>query len=348
MGVDGIRQAGAVNQMFRALSRYGAGLVKRLLLIVLAVFSLLWVVPTAGAAEIQQPEEQLEIELHAKGGYAVYAILRPRRDVAVLFSERGERQAETRGGRWSGVNYAAEAPAEALAGFVHVRIGHVAALRGHFVADKPPRVGHNSRFCRGRRPVSESGHFAGRIVFRGDRGYLRLRRSRAAAYRSRTFDLRCQKGHAHHEYHPIPGLFGYVEPPMSIFGPEPNFLFAQARTKHRTFQFLAERHPREPSTTFKAAVFEWLPGDVATTRFLEVSRVRNSTFQFDEAERRPRRATVAPPAPFSGKATYSRKRHSLRGNLRASFLGETLRITSGGADAEICRSLPSEPSWVCG
>jgi hypothetical protein len=103
----------------------------------------------------------------------------------------------------------------------------------------------------------------------------------------------------------------------------------------------------EQSSTFRAAVLEWLPGDVATTRWVEASRVAAAAFQVDESERHPRTAMVAPPLPFHGEATYRRERQQLRGNLRVSFLGESLRITGHGADAEICRATPEESSWLC-
>lgn len=308
---------------------------------------LLSVAPAAQAAEIQRPEEQLTLELHGKQGFAVYFLLYPNRHVAIMSSQRGIYQAEAPHGRWLGAAYAVHASPGALAGVVHLRLGQVGSLRGHFVADESPHVRHHNPFCRGRASLSESGHFVGRIVFRGDGGYLNLSARRANAYRSRSFRLRCRNGHAHHEYHPFPGLFGYLEPPMIISSQDSTFLLAHTKTKHRVLEFQAAHHLREQSTTFRAAVLEWLPEHVATMRWVEASRVAASAFQVDESERHPRTATVTPPAPFHGEAIYTRERQKLRGNLRASFLGESLRITGHGAEAELCRGTPEEPSWLC-
>lgn len=303
--------------------------------------------PMAWGAEIQRPEEHLTLEVHGKAGFVVYFQLEPQRHVAVVSSQKGGSRIEARRGRWLGAAYAAHAAADDLSGQVHLRLGNVAMLRGHFVAEGPPRHGHHNHFCRGRAPSFESGRFIGLIVFRGDGGYLRLHARRATAYRSRSFRLRCSQGHAHHEHNLIPGLFGYVSPPLEFSNENSTFLFAHMKTAHRVLDFQALHFLREQSTTFRAAALEWLPGEVATTRWVEASRVAEDLFRVDEAERHPRTATVAPPLPFQGEATYRRESQRLRGNLRVSFLGENLRIVGHGAEAELCRATPQEPNWLC-
>jgi len=303
--------------------------------------------PMAQAAEIQRPEEHLTLEVHRKAGFVVNFQLDPQDHVAVVSSQKGGNRIETPRGRWLGAAYAAHASTDDLSGEVHVRLGHVARLQGHFEPVGLPRRGHHSHFCRGRAPLYDSGRFVGRIVFRGDGGYLRLHAGRANAYRSRSFRLRCSHGHAHHEHNFLPGLFGYIAPLVGFSSRNSTFLFAHVKTKHRVFNFQALHYLREQSTTFTASVLEWLPGEVATTRWVEASRVAASDFQVDETERHPRTATVAPPWPFRGEATYRREAQRLSGDLRVSFLGENLRITGHGADAELCRATPEEPSWLC-
>lgn len=119
------------------------------------------------------------------------------------------------------------------------------------------------------------------------------------------------------------------------------------KTGQRVLDFQALHCLRERSTTFRAAALEWLPEEVATTRWVEVSRVAENLFQVDEAERHPRTATGAPPLPFNGEATYRRERQKLLGDLRVSFLGENLRLASHDVEAEICRGTPEEPDWLC-
>lgn len=303
--------------------------------------------PAVQAAEIQRPEEQMALELRGKHGFAVYFQLYPRRRVAEVSSQRGGNRLETRRGRWLGASYATHASSDALSGEVHLRLGHVAELKGRFVAAGPPRRGSHSHFCRGRSPLRESGHFVGRIAFRGDGGYLRLHAHQARAYRIRSFRLRCAQGHAHHEHHLVSGLFGYIAPPLDISSENSTFLFAHRKTRRRVVDFQALHYLREPSTTFRAAALEWLPEGVATTRWVEVSRVAASAFQVEEGERHPRTASVSPPLPFSGEATYLRGSSQFRGNLRVAFLGENLRLASRDAEAELCRGTPEEPNWLC-
>jgi hypothetical protein len=304
-------------------------------------------VPVAQAVEIQPPEEHLTLELHGKAGFVVYFELKPQQHVAVVSSQKGSNRIELRRGRWLGAAYATHSSFGALTGEVHLRVGHVGILQGHFVADEPPRRGSRSHFCRGRSPLNESGHFVGRIAFRGDGGYLRLHAHRARAYRTRSFRLRCAQGHAHHEHNLVPGLFGYIAPPLDISNQNSTFLFAHVKTRRRVVDFQALHYLREQSATFRAAALEWLPEGVAATRWVEVSRVASSTFQVEEAERHPRTASVSPPLPFHGEATYLRENRQLRGNLRVSFLGENLRLASRDVEAELCRSTPEEPDWLC-
>lgn len=159
------------------------------LLVLLAVGT-----PMAHTAEIQQPEEHLSLELRRKTGFVVYFQLEPQLHVAVVSSQKGGDRLGGRRNRWLGAAYAAHAPAADLSGQVHLGIGHVGILRGHFVADGLPRRGHHNHFCRGRPPLFESGHFVGRIVFRGAGGYLTVHAHQARAYRSRSFRLRCARG----------------------------------------------------------------------------------------------------------------------------------------------------------
>lgn len=303
--------------------------------------TLLLAASSARAVEIQRPEEGLELELHAKHGFVVYALLHPRQHVAVIEAQRGVKRSERKGGRWLGDGYAAHMPAESLGGAVDLRIGHVARMRGRFVASKPPRFGQRNPSCRGRRSVVESGYFAGAISFHGDGGYLRLSRRRALAYRSRSFMLRCKDGHADHPAHNfLPGLFGYIEPPMDFSNSDGTFLFSHWTAHHRATELMVLHHLYEQSTTFKAAVLEWLPGGVAATLWVEVSRVAEKAFEIDETERHPETASLFPPAPFAGQAEYSRRRGSLRGDLTVHFLGRRLPLTSPIAEAEVCLHTP--------
>lgn len=287
------------------------------------------------SAEIQRPDETVYINLRTGQGYEVVAVLYPRRDVAVLHVEKGEPEVE--GSRWTGAAYAVHPPLGAFKRGIDLRIGGLARIKGRFVPDGPPEVGRHNRYCEGHGPVYESGQFRGRIVFRGEAGYLRVNSSRAEEHIMRSFKLRCEQGRAAKFQNRIPGLFGYIESPAGTFSNrDGTILAAGTRSEHRVTQFFALHHLFEQSSTFKAATLEWLPGEIAATRWAEVWRVAVETFTLTPPEEHPASAAVRPPAPFSGEATYSRASHHLEGDLSVSFPGLKLPLASPTSKAGTC------------
>ena len=58
-------------------------------------------------------------------------------------------------------------------------------------------------------------------------------------------------------------------------------------------------------------------------------------------------ATVRPPAPFTGWATFTRRRHDVRGTWRGSLAmpilgGEPVELTGGGFRAYIHKGVPQD------
>jgi hypothetical protein len=317
----------------------------RLCIVVAAAF-LCWAAPAT--AEVQRPEETAYIHVHTRHGYELVFGLYPRRGVVTVYAERGE--PEVKGGKWSGAAYAVHSPPGAFAHGVDFSVGDIAKVRGHFVSVGTPRVGRRNRFCSGPAPVTESGVFRGRILFKGEGDYLRVRVHRAPEYVSRSFKLHCKHGHAGKFQNLVPGLFGYLGNPAGTFSNRDG-TFPTARTRddpdHRVTEFFAFHHLFEQSSTFKAATLEWLPGEVAAVRWAEVWRVAVKTFTLAPPERHPASATVRPPAPFKGEAIYSRASHHLEGDLSVSFPGLTLPLASPSSDAGTCALTRQMLERVC-
>jgi hypothetical protein len=298
-----------------------------------AVALLVWAAPAD--AEVQRPDEVAYITLRPGGGYELVVALYPRRNVAVVYAERGE--PELKEARWSGAAYAVHPAPGAFEDGIDLDIGKVAKVQGHFIPDGPADAGHHSRFCDGRAPVSESGHFQGRIVFRGEGGYLRVRARRAEEHVSRSFRLRCKHGHAEKFKNLFPGLFGYLGSPAGTFSNrDGTILFVHTRDDRRITEFAALHHLSEQSSTFKAATLEWLPGEVAAMRWAELWRVAVQTFTTSLPQLHPATATVRPLAPFDGEATYSRATHGFEGDLSVDFPGLELPLAAPTSDAGIC------------
>jgi hypothetical protein len=287
------------------------------------------------SAEVQRPDETAYINLRTRQGFELVVGLYPKRNVAVLHVAKG--MPEEKGSRWTGAAYAIHPPARAFEGGIDLRFGGLATVRGHFVPNGPAEAGRHNRFCEGRAPISESGQFRGRIAFRGEDGYLKVDAGRAAEHITRSFKLRCERGHAAKFQNRIPGLFGYIESSAGAFSNrDGTILAARTREDRRIIEFFALHHLFEQSSSFKAATLEWLPGEIAAMRWAEVWRVAVETFTVTPPEEHPASAVVRPPAPFSGEATYSRASHSLEGNLRVAFPGLELPLASPPAEAGTC------------
>lgn len=309
--------------------------------------AILLLMAPAAAAEIQHPHEVITVGFPTKDDFLVYATLHPQKRVAVLAAEAGPKDPIS--GVWSSTSYVKRVPRRSFGGAVHVNFGPLGRIDGRFVADVPPHVGHLSRFCKGRRPVSQNGYFTGSFVFRGDGGFLEASTHRAPiAVVQRTFKLRCKKGHAAQFDNPHPGLFGYVQASTgSISNSDGTYLWAVRRDENLVTELMALDRFRVDTVGFKAVAREWLPDDVATTRSIEVERAPESAFALGDPEQRPNSATVQPPLPFGGTAEYTRSLGTLDGDLTASFLGKDLPLAGPGSEAKICARPDPRKLWRC-
>lgn len=164
-----------------------------------------------------------------------------------------------------------------------------------------------------------------------------MRAARAEAFRERTFRLRCSRGHAEHFASRHKTLFSYVQPPTQFFSSrDGTWLSATRPTGRGPVEFVAKRSLVEPGATFQASATEWLPGKVATARWVEVHGVSGSLFKASTPEEEPRHVAVRPPAPFTGFGKYLRDVHRMRGNLTARLPGLRVRIASRQTQAGVC------------
>jgi hypothetical protein len=303
-------------------------------------------VPVA-KAEIQRPHEVITVVIPTAKGFTVYATLHPQKRVAVLGAQTSIE--DLAAGTWSSTSYAKRVPSRSFGDAVHVDFGDLGRIDGRFVAEGKPHVGHLGRFCHGRRPISESGHFAGKFVFEGDGGYLDVSTRRAPiANIKRTFKLDCEKGHASHFRNRRSGLFGYAQASTDyLSNSDGTYLRSVRHAENLVTEFFALKHFRDPSVGFKAVAREWLPGDVATTRSIEVEQAPGQAFELAGPEERPNSAAVDPPLPFSGGAEYTSSLGSLSGDLAVSFLGKELSLAGTDSEAEICPRPDQDKLWDC-
>lgn len=302
---------------------------------------------SAAVAEVQRLHEVITVGFPTTDDFFVYAELHPQEQVAVLGAQT---EVEDPGAFISSsAFYVERVPRHSFGDVIHVNFGSLGRIDGRFIPDGPPHVGHLNRFCRGHRPTSQNGYFAGKFVFRGDGGYLDAdtRRAQVAVVR-RNFRLRCKKGHAAQFENRRPGLFGYVQAPTeSLANSDGTYLHSILRGENLVTEFMALEHRGFSSAGFEAVAREWLPGDVATTRSIEVGNAPAAAFVLGGPERRPESAAVHPPPPFDGAAEYTRSLGFLDGDLSASFLGKELPLAGPGSESVICARPDPDRGWNC-
>jgi len=288
--------------------------------------------PPAGAGAAKpSPYEDLVIYLpraheHANRNVLGFEVM-PGRGVAVAYTDESDREiANDRG-----VAYAVRIPKALPGGRLDVRFPGLGRLVGRVSLQG---TGRSWPGCGTRN--SEGGRFIGRIEFRGAGGYGRWTGRRASV--SRFCGL---------PYVTMPKtLPGYLDDlgPGFHAGSDGPFSFLQASDPrgHGTgVLFIAGIYGRGPEEDIDFAVYdyEWLGGGVAAMRWASREGVpRGDLFEIAPGGQRPASATIRPPAPFSGEATYSRKDRSLTGNLSVHLLGRAVRIAGKSTGAFLSNS----------
>jgi hypothetical protein len=288
-------------------------------------------VATAAGAEIQAPEEQLEVTLGrpGPGRYTHRHVLAlrvfPLRGVAVVLNETNDFDIENH----ESVHYAERIPKGPFDGYLDLHFKGLGNFVGEFVPSESPRSS-NPKGCSGQSGESASGALEGRVGFRGG-GFASWSATRAPTYLKRSFRLRCRKGAAERQRLPKT-LFGYVGPGFGFFNHYRYLLEARRKTAHRDLYLsVAKYETRKGGTVDSDATdFEWLPGEIATSRFVARSAHGDARLTASEGGYHPEHAALRPPSPFSGSGVYSRRTHRLTGSLAVEFPGLKLRI--GGAD----------------
>lgn len=188
-----------------------------------------------------------------------------------------------------GVTY--EARGRMSAEHIHVRFGNRGRIsivfkpNGKVIRKDPPRR------CRGKPRATAFGAFVGTIRFRGEHGYTAIDRSSARGTLRSSPRWRCKRD----------------KPPPSRHVKEPEFelptvLDARSARSDIMFSALATRPLEERGSTSFVVASNARQGSMRVSRFAFVS-AKESAFVFDEALDT---ATVTPPSPFAGTATFQR------------------------------------------
>jgi hypothetical protein len=195
---------------------------------------------------------------------------------------------------------------------LRARFGRFGLISVRFKPSGKVRRNRPPERCEGKAAVARSGVFVGTIRFRGEDGYVDVDAERAKGSASTTPRWRCSRR---------PGPLARVSAMRDGSGLESAVLRAFTPNERVLFETAGLRDPKGPDLIFFLAGASERTGSVRIVRLtLQISE-RGRTFVFD----RPlRSATVDPPKPFHGSASFQRTAGvgpTWSGSLEVSLLG---------------------------
>ena len=305
----------------------------------------------AGETEVQPPNTEVFISFGEKHGYEV-SIFMPNPRVVVLYAFKvGEKPSPL---YYMQSAYAVRAPVGALErGVIRAPFPSLGSVSLRFDPSGERRVHRAQNDCRGRRRVTESGTFRGSVSFEGEGGYLNLDARSGSGVLERSFRLVCGKGEAKQMDVGAP-LWEYAVPVLG-FSYSPGrgtvaLLNGLAREGCRSIGIRAAHYEGEPpGAEVQLGVLEQRPG-MAIGRFAYVQGGFPGTLTTSSPGVHPASATLAPPAPFHGEASYfenSATSHSWTGTLGVSLPGLDLSLVGEQFKTSLCVVSPLKTPAGC-
>lgn len=192
------------------------------------------------------------------------------------------------------------------------------------------------RRCTGLPRVTRTGTFVGTIRFRGEHGYTEVDavRARGSVYIPRRW--RCKPRHGRHRSQCSPENSG---------GAESVSLTAISGSQGRFFEISSERSPEESGSTVFTVSSQEHRGRMRVER-VAFAYARERTFMYTSGLSA---ATVSPPFPFEGSATFQRnadRSTSWKGDLSVSLPGALhMALTGSGFEASLVRPVNERSSF---
>jgi hypothetical protein len=293
------------------------------------LFAALMLTPFAGAA--QPPGLSAEFTVPASNGYTLdvksergqLTLLAYRESSPVAHITDAGRLLPAGEGTYSSATY--YAPAAGGPEAIEADLGDLGAVDVAFQPSGQTRVVHLSQKGKStdctfpHRIVRRLGTFTGRISFHGENGYTSLDLASAPGSVGTSPFRNCstRRGTV-----PREGVFGQAGPDVFLSAAKPSaHLFFSASTLG-------------PGAGFFAGFVELLPGGLAVIRAAQARAP--GTLALYPAKHV---ATLRPPAPFSGAATYRRDAaHPWSGSLAVAFPGVTVPLTGPSFKARMTLS----------
>jgi hypothetical protein len=231
---------------------------------------------------------------------------------------------------------------------LNFRLGDEGRFDVHFVPDRISEGRQSPKGCTGEPETVERGFFVGSIDFRGKRGFTRVDARRAPGTVTYGGTQHCPKGS---------GKSGAKVDTLGLGEPGGKASRQQEEAEAVTLRLIAgdpsgtprfeaidfegsAGFPESSSLTFLASDFR-KEGDLEVTRVAAVLVAPPVSFSVPDPERPRAAATVRPPAPFSGSASFALvapTEGEFSGNLAVELPGlGRVPLTGAGIDAGICQ-----------
>jgi hypothetical protein len=204
-------------------------------------------------------------------------------------------------------------------GRIKARFGSLGRVALRFHPHGKARLRKDSeRNCRGGDSRVQPGVFVGKLEFEGEQGYTAIHASRIKGAVTHTKRQICKNSESEEG-----GEEGF---PSS---PDVTFLSAiddESESSFNAFKFESNSKPGLSATSFSATLIEEFPQfGLSVFRSIQATTRDSNAFDVATSHGRVDEATVTPPGPFSGSATYRRavakKSETWVGSLAGDFPG---------------------------
>ncbi|MGN6558719.1 MAG: hypothetical protein ACTHLH_12025 [Solirubrobacterales bacterium] len=223
-------------------------------------------------------------------------------------------------------------------GVVRARFGSLGRVSLRFRPSGQIRKRDPQSGCEGGPGITEEGRFVGHLSFRGEGNYFHVSSAGGEASIAHSPRLRCEKGQAEE---PQPrSLRKYVAPtPLLPDNHSIALLYASTRS-HGRYVGITAVHPEEfpPGADVQLGMVEAKHG-MAIGHGVYLGGPAGTLLTSLPGER-PATATLAPPAPFYGKAAYSEESDSWTGTLGVKLAGLKLPLTGPAFHVHLCVTNP--------
>jgi hypothetical protein len=245
-------------------------------------------------------------------------------------------------GTFASTNYGAHFEGSLPFGRIRADFGAVGSLSVRFRPDGKGRLGRESKKCTGRRGGDEYGHFVGRISLRGEGGYFTVHTRRLAGSLTRTFRLRCHVKRRRPTY-PPESLREAVVPRMFLPGGTGAgslvTLQVESLEGNRALAMRVDHFAGQREGANLQLVEREYQGKMPVGRGVTIEGTSPGTLLTSLPGEGPKRATLKPPAPFSGEAEYlgeSPTSHRWTGTLAVQLPGLLQPLTGPEFATSLC------------